>query len=383
MTRLIAGVSSDNMTLFHQIRFAAHDPAALIVTPKGRRVLILRDVELGVARGVARADELHAYEAFTPETGLSADRPIRAAQATAECLRRMGVKTVTSDRSLGLLYVDELRRAGVSVELDRDMGVRERRAKDAQEIEALRAATAATESAVRMACELIAGAQAGPGGVLHRDGAPLTSERVKARIIAHLAELGALTDSPIVAGGPISAICHEHGSGALRTGEPIIVDVFPKHLATGYHGDCTRCVVHGPVPEQVALMHATVRAAKQVGIRAVRAGATGDSVHRAVVAAIEEAGFTMGFPPGDPPRQGPPTGFCSMPHGTGHGLGLELKEPPLLDFGGPRLAVGDAVTVEPGLYAPGLGGIRLEDLVIVTADGAENLNTLPDGLRWA
>ncbi|MEM7622108.1 MAG: Xaa-Pro peptidase family protein [Planctomycetota bacterium] len=380
------GVPSDNMALFHQIRFAAHDPAALIVRSDGKREVILRDVELEVAAAVANADEVRPYEAYTPNAGLSADRPTRAVQSTVECLSRLGVTAVTGDRSLPLLLIDQLTRAGISVELDPLLGIRDRRSKDAEEIAALREATRVTEDVMRFACELIAGADAAADGSLGdptRSGETLTSERVRGLIIARLAENGALTDGPIVAGGPVSAICHHHGEGVLRTGEPIIVDIFPRHLATGYHGDCTRCVVHGDVPDEVARMHATIVSAKAAGIGEVRAGSSGDAVHAAVVREIEHGGYRMGFPEGEVPMHGPPTGFCSMPHGTGHGLGLELKEPPLLDIGGPELVAGDAITVEPGLYAPGLGGLRLEDLVIVTAGGSENLNTLHEGLDWA
>ena len=383
---LIAGVPSDNMTLFHRIRFDAHDPAALIIKPDGTRLLILRDVELDVAKRDARADEIHAYEDFEPEGGLSADRPTRAAQAAAECLRRLGADHVIADGSLGLLFVDQLDRAGIGVELDPSLGIADRRAKTEEEVRALRDAQRVTEAAVRMACELIATAKVNGDGALtdpSRAGGLLTSERVKALIISHLAENGALTAGPIVAGGPVGASCHNSGTGVLRTGEPVIIDVFPKHLLTGYCGDCTRVVIHGKVPGEVARMHDTVLKAKRAGIAATRADATGEDVHRAVVEVIEAAGYAMGFPKGHIPMEGPPTGECTMPHGTGHGIGLELKEPPLLDFGGPQLVVGDAVTVEPGLYAPGLGGIRIEDLVIVTEDGCENLNELPEGLEWA
>jgi Xaa-Pro aminopeptidase len=109
---------------------------------------------------------------------------------------------------------------------------------------------------------------------------------------------------------------------------------------------------------------------------------TGEAVHRAAIEVIQREGFSLGFPPVDA-ADTVPADFCSMPHGTGHGIGLDLKEPPLLDFGGPELVAGDAVTVEPGLYALNLGGVRLEDLVIVTEDGCRNLNKLHEGLEWS
>ena len=123
-------------------------------------------------------------------------------------------------------------------------------------------------------------------------------------------------------------------------------------------------------------MHAAAAAAKAASIAAIRAGISGESVHLAATTVLQERGYAVGFD-----STGAPQGF--MPHGTGHGIGLDLKEPPLLDLGGPPLLVGDAVTVEPALYADDTGGVRLEDMTIVTADGCENLNRLPEGLAWA
>src|SRR5688500_8889961 len=135
---LIAGAPSLNKSVFHRVRFGAHDPVAWIRLPAGRTVMIVRDVELPRARATERADDVNCYEDFTPQAGLSGDRAIRAAQATAECLVRNNVKRVTSDRTLPLIYVDELKNRGIEVNCDRDMGIRERRQKDAAEVEALR-----------------------------------------------------------------------------------------------------------------------------------------------------------------------------------------------------------------------------------------------------
>jgi len=379
---LLAGTPDKNMSVLRRVRVPVHDPAAYIEFDTGERLLIVRDVELERVRARGDADRVHMYEEFEPEGGLSGDREIRAAQAVAECLRRRGVVEVTADRTLPLLYVEILRDAGLPVTLDRDLGVADRRHKTRDEVEALREAQEIAESAVRMACELIAGADTDDEGVLidrraGHEGRVLTSEVVKSAIIAHLAERGAATEDPCVAGGPAGADCHHSGAGPLRSGEPVIVDVFPRHVATGFHGDCTRVVVHGDVSEVVAQMHAALVEAKAAGIAALAAGVTGEDVHRATIAVIERHGFHTGWPP-----EHAPDSYATMTHGTGHGIGLDLKELPLLDFKGPELVVGDCVTVEPGLYRPDTGGLRLEDMLIVTAEGAENLNTLHEGLSW-
>jgi Xaa-Pro aminopeptidase len=228
------------------------------------------------------------------------------------------------------------------------------------------------------ACQLIARAQARADGVLLDQGQPLTAERVRAVIDHALLDRGYANPPSIVAGGPLGADCHALGRGELRTGEPVIVDIFPRHRETLYYGDCTRTVVHGDVSDALRAMHAAVCAAKRAGIAAVRAGVSGEAVHRATIAVIQGADYRVGLP-GD--RD--PVSYCAMVHGTGHGVGLDCHEPPLLDFSGPELLAGDVVTVEPGLYRRDLGGVRVEDMVVVTADGCENLNRLPEGLDWS
>ena len=144
----------------------------------------------------------------------------------------------------------------------RTIEVADRRAKDEQELAAMRQSQAVTERAIELACRLVARAQARADGTLMHEGEPLTSERVRGEIDAFLARSGFDNPRSIVAGGPQGGDCHHDGTGPLRTGEPVIIDVFPRSKATGYWGDSTRCVVHGAVPPEVARMHAAVVQAK-------------------------------------------------------------------------------------------------------------------------
>ena len=136
-------------------------------------------------------------------------------------------------------------------------------------------------------------------------------------------------------------------------------------------------MVHGTISDEIGRMHAAVAVAKKAAIDATRAGVTGQAVHEATTAAMLGQGYQMGLPTADAPGT-----YCAMTHGTGHGVGLEVHEPPLLDRGGPALVVGDCLTIEPGLYSRAIGGVRLEDMVIVREDGCDNLNKLPEGLDW-
>ena len=167
------------------------------------------------------------------------------------------------------------------------------------------------------------------------------------------------------------------GRGPCGRGEPVIVDIFPTDGASHYCGDCTRTVVHGEIPEKLVEMHAAVVEAKAAGIAATRAGATGAEVHAATGAVIVARGYAMVTP--DENKEG---SGAAMTHGTGHGIGLEVHEPPLLTPDGIELLAGDVVTIEPGLYEVGFGGVRVEDMVVVTESGCENLNRLPEGLDW-
>ncbi|MFO0783620.1 MAG: M24 family metallopeptidase [Phycisphaerales bacterium] len=379
--RIMAGIPATNMALYHAVRFKVGDPAAVVDFERPgaapHRVFIVRDIEMDRARRHARADAVACPRDFEPHGGLSGDRETATAQAVAECVRIQGVRRVVADRTLPLVFAEHLRAAGVHVELDPHLGVATRRSKDEQEVAWLRDAQAATERAMRMACETIARAAPNRNGVLTHEGQPLTSEHMRFLIDVQLLREGFHNPPSIVACGPQGADCHDHGTGELRTGQPIIVDIFPRDQRTLYNGDCTRTVVHGQAHPDVVKMHRTVVEAKRAAIAATRAGVTGEDVHRATLGVIHAAGYTNGLPPGDAPDT-----WCGMTHGTGHGIGLDVHEPPLLDFKGPQLVRGDALTIEPGLYCKAHGGIRVEDMVIVTDTAPLNLNTLFEGLDW-
>ena len=380
VAKICAGVPAMNNTLLWRIRFMVGDPVALLEIPqagKVRSVLLLRDIEMQRARRSARVDQVGCPADFTPDGGLSGDRETATAQAAAECLRREGVKEVIADRSLPFIFAEFLTRAGIAVKCDTELWVADRRQKTEEEIQHLRDAQGVTEQAMRFACEMIGTAEARTGGVLYRDNEPLTSERVRTAVDHFLMDQGYTNPRSIIAGGPTGADCHDVGSGELHTGLPVIVDIFPRNRRTLYWGDCTRTVVHGDIPDDIRSMHQTVRKAKAAGEKAVAPGVTGEDVHRATIEVIQADGFSTGLP-----GEKDSDSYCAMTHGSGHGIGLDVHEPPLLDMKGPELIVGDALTIEPGLYRRDMGGVRVEDMVVVTNDGCINLNTLSEELNW-
>ena len=379
---LLAGIPLISQPLYPRIRFAVGDSAAWIETidkdENRSTTLLVRDIEMGRAREAVSVDRVGCAADFAPDAGLSADRDTALAQAVVECLRREGVQQVTTDRSLPFLFAWHLQNAGFELQYDCDLGVVQRRTKDEQELGCLQTAQAVTEAAMRMACETVARAEPDDAGLLHSDGELLTSERLRKSITRFLLEHNfSNPHDSIVATLPQSADCHDFGSGALRTKVPVIVDIFPRDNNSRYWGDCTRTVVHGVATDDVRLMHAAVVAAKQAGIAALRAGVTGDAVHAAVCQTLINLGFAAG-----PASEISDAAAPHMPHGTGHGIGLDVHEPILLDRGNGAVLENEVFTVEPGLYSTVHGGVRVEDMVVVTRDVARNLNRLHEGLDW-
>ncbi|MEM6259555.1 MAG: Xaa-Pro peptidase family protein [Planctomycetota bacterium] len=375
---LMAGIPATNRSLYHAIRFNVADPAALIVTQQGdagQRLLILRDIEMDRARQHAAADQVACPADFATDSGLSGDRETATAQAVAQAVVRAGCNRVIADRTLPLSFADELLRQNIIIEYDPDLGVTNRRAKTEEEIAHLRQAQHATERAMEMACTMVGKATADAKGQLQLQGDVLTAESIRLAIDVFLLTHGYTNPRSIVAPGSQGSDCHALGEGPIKTGHPVIIDIFPQNRQTKYNGDCTRTVVHGDIPDEIANMHKAVLDAKADAQAVTKPGATGEDVHLATTAAIQQHGYAMGFPTDDHPT--------TMPHGTGHGIGLDVHEPPLLDLKGPELIIGDALTIEPGLYNRHLGGVRVEDLVIVTQTGCENLNLLQQGLEWS
>ncbi len=283
---------------------------------------------------------------------------------------------MVGDRTLPLIYAWHVQQAGIPVDYDPDLGVLDRRTKDPQELQWLAEAQAATEQAMEMACRTVAHASADGEGWLRDDQGPLTCERLQRQISAFLLQRDYTTPhGSIVATTPRSADCHERGSGPIRTGEAVIIDIFPRSTATLYWGDCTRTVVHGSPKPELARMHAAVLEAKRAATAAAVAGATADDVHGATKSALTAAGyrFSRGEVSDDP----------VMPHGTGHGIGLEVHEPILLDDNGGTLMPNEVFTIEPGLYSRVHGGVRVEDMVVISSEGPpRSLNRLQEGLDW-
>lgn len=377
---LLGGVPNVNRSLFHRIQFNVVDSAVWIgnLNGDGKSLLFVRDIEVGRAREVTSVDRVTCSSEHVPEGGLSGDRDTALAQAVAECLINNGVSKITTDRTLPWIFGWHIMHRGIEVNYSPDLGVIERRVKSEDELEKLLKAQQMTAKAMTMACQWIAHAEAGADGTLQQDGQILTSEGVRRKITRFLIEEGFTTPTDsIVATLPHVADCHHFGTGPLKTGVPTIVDIFPRDEHTFYNGDCTRTVVHGQASDTVEAMHKAVTAAKAAGCAALKPGTTGEAVHKATVDVILDHGFEFRRGSSDMNNPAP-----AMRHGTGHGIGLDVHEPILLDEGAGSIMENEVFTVEPGLYSAAYGGVRVEDMVQVTAGGSRILAGFHEGLYW-
>jgi Xaa-Pro aminopeptidase len=273
-----------------------------------------------------------------------------------------------------LELADRLRADGVGLRVDRALFTTRRRSKTPLQLEGIRRAQVAAEAGTAAAAELLRSAEP-VDDVLHLDGEPLTSERLKQAVAAAFLANGAVAEDFIVAHGEQTCIGHHMGSGPIRVGEPITVDLWPRDVESGFHPDMTRTFVVGPVSDELADYHRLCLEVHERVIPAIRPGVTGRELHTIASQVVEDGGYPtqLSKKPGEVLLEG-------FFHGLGHGVGLDVHEDPSLDLSGGELVAGDVVAVEPGVYRQGYGGVRLEDLVLVTDDGAEVLTAYPYAL---
>lgn len=297
-------------------------------------------------------------------------------EVVVRAVRALGVSTAIVPATFPLLTADRLRAAGVAIDPDQASFDTRRRVKTAAQLEGIRRAQAAAEAGMAAARDVLRGAVTSAEGDLSVGGAPLRCEDVKAAIARTLVDRGATTDELVVSHGWQTAIAHHLGDGVIRAGEPIVIDLWPRDLVSACHADMTRTFVVGEVPAEIAQWHRLCREVLDQGIAGTRVGVTGRALHDAACDVFERAGHPTQRTKADGEML--EEGFF---HSLGHGVGLSVHEEPLVGLlGGDPLVAGDVITIEPGLYRSGLGGVRLEDVVHVTAEGAENLTRFPYGL---
>ena len=359
-------IYSNSSTTVNDVRyisgFVAPDPVLLFLLPK-KQILIVSTMEQG------RADRecYSSVEVLTPEALLLPHEKrwdiIEQIQAVAT---RAGIKTIEVGFDFPMGIYAKLVEKGCEVKTDQNPNCPMRRTKNIQELEWLRISQRAAVSGMKQALSMIASADIGSRGKLRDSHGVLTSERVREAVQIELLKRNCSGRDIIVAGGDQATDPHERGSGALFAGEAIILDIFPRDETTGYWGDLTRTVCRGEAPKALKKIYNTVLKTQKQALKKVRSKVCGDEIHQYIVSAFQEAGFVTGE------SHGKNVGFI---HGTGHGVGLDIHERPRIGRSGEILCEGDVVTVEPGLYYPGVGGVRIEDTVVVEEYGCQLLAT--------
>lgn len=290
-------------------------------------------------------------------------------EAYADCVEELlddaGIDGVAVPPGLPALLYGHLSRSR-SLEIDEDLLVEERRTKSRDEVAGVEAAVSAAEAAIGMARKLVAEAEA-RDGELRVDGEPLTAERLRREMEHVLVDRGCSAVDMIAAPGEESRKPHWRGSGPIREGEPVVVDVFPRHRESRYCGDMTRTILRGDGP-RVEEMHRAVVEALEAAEEAAAPGEACSEVHAAAAGKLEEEGF----------ETDDGEGFV---HSVGHGVGLDVHEPPRLsEESDDVLREGDIFTLEPGLYYEGVGGVRVEDTFVARGDGCRSLSGSDRGL---
>ncbi len=369
--RLIIDDSVRSANLLYATRFRAGDPF-VFVELRGRKHLLVSDLEVDRARAEADVDAVHRIsrleKRLRPPKGAPAPSLVDAVDAF---LKPRGVRTLIVPGSFGIEHADPLRKKGYAIRHQPEPFFPARLVKTPDEIACIERTQRATEEAVAAAFAILRHAKVRGGFLVDRLG-PITSERLRSFVERELLDRGCRTLHTIIAGGRQAADPHCDGSGPLRPNQAIIFDVFPRDAETGYWADMTRTVVKGKASPNVKRMYRAVEDAQAAGLAAIRGGINGQAVHQAVLDVFREAGFPTRR------RRGHMEGFF---HGTGHGVGLEIHETPRFSVRPSEIRTGMVMTVEPGLYYPAWGGVRLEDLVVVTASGHRNLTRFPKHLE--
>jgi len=363
---VIYAASETDANLFYATKFLVGDPVAYVEAGR-KKMLVLNDLEIGRGRDEAEVDEVLSLSEITRSIG----KGCTMAHVIEKVLRERGFAACTVPANFPLELADQIRARRIKVDSKVGSFYPERLIKTSGEIKAIESAQRATEDAVHAAFDLLRRSKIRGHKVYHQ-GEVVTSELLKRVINVSLMERNCIAKNTIVACGDQGCDPHNRGTGPIRPDQTIIFDVFPRSGDSHYFADQTRTVVKGKATPAVQRLYAAVLEAQEVGIEAVRHGVNGRTVHEEVKKVFDRLGYKT------EPRNGKMVGFF---HGTGHGVGLDIHEAPSVGSRDSLLETGAVVTVEPGLYYFGVGGVRIEDMVLVTKSGCRNLTKFPKAVK--
>ncbi|MBA2332203.1 MAG: aminopeptidase P family protein [Actinobacteria bacterium] len=373
---LIIGDSVKSPELRHEVPLAIGDPF-LYAEVGGRRHVAVSSLESSRIEELGLDLEVHPLEEFDYDAIIARGLPSHElwTEIWVSAARKLGVRDAVVPLALPLGHAEALRAAGIELRVDQLFFDDRRRVKNQTELEGIRRACRAVEAGMTRALELLRDADRS-NGALTIGGEPLTCERIKAELERVFGKHGAVGDEFIVSHGAQTAVGHDPGSGQIAANDVVLFDLFPRDRETGCYADFTRTVTVGEAPDEIREFHRLTREALDIALAAIRPGVDGKEIHRQVCEFFHANGqkTQLHKQPNEVLRDG-------YYHGTGHGVGLEVHEQPGIGRVGGALVAGDVIAVEPGLYRHGFGGVRLEDLVLVTEGGGEVLTRFPYDLE--
>jgi Xaa-Pro aminopeptidase len=363
--RLMVAASGHDADMLYATRFYADDPFVWWEA-RGKTHVALSPLEIDRAKPVARVNEVHGIGEFlAPQAKDNSTVGVISGIAAKYKLKSF---LVPAQFPAGLL--EKLRGKGLKITVSEQPFFPQRARKTKEEVAALTAALRVAETGLRRGIDVLKASKADRRGFLKWSGIPLTSERLRAEMDSAVLHAGGSPANTIVAGGIQGCDPHERGHGPLRGNEAIVLDIFPRHARNFYYGDLTRTVVRGGATEALRKQYATVQQGKRWVMKQMREGADGPALQKELIERFKTAGY---------PTEQRDGRWVGMFHGVGHGLGLDLHEAPRFATG--KLFDGLSITVEPGLYFPGVGGVRIEDVVIVGQTGVRNLTKFEEELE--
>lgn len=367
-TYLLYGAPASSPEMRHEIAEPTDDPVVFIEHDGAR---IVAGSIMDQAIFTKREDVVDDFWTFD-ELGLEAlieddDVPdhLIGPELVVRAVRRTGATSVSVPPGFPVLVADLLRANTVEVIPDAAQWARRRRQKTPWELEGCERAQRAAETAMLTAARMLRAAETTAQGQLRFEGEIVTAELVREAMSSELTAQGADAHEIIVHSGDAWLTGHEGGVGPLLPDATCIIDCWPRDRRTGAHVDMTRTFVPGPPGPELVQLHADCRAALEIAVDSIRPG--GDDAYTRVAEYLHSRGHaTQLHHSGNEPLR---HGFW---HSLGHGIGLQVHEPPSMGRRSDRLLAGDVIAIEPGLYRPGVGGVRLEDTVLVTDGGAEH-----------
>src|ERR1700722_8256994 len=360
---LIVADSERDANMLYAIGLFVPDPF-IYFRLDGACHVVVSDLEVNRMRKRAGHCRVISYNQCLDKLRRKVKRP-GLATVISSLLRERKLRKISVPPNFPLGLARELRNYRIKVRVKGDGVFPQREFKRADEVKKISAALMMAEVGLAEGMQALKSSKIGRDGKLIYHGARLTSEKVRGVIDTAILQVGGLTGRTIVSGGRQACDPHEAGHGPLRANEPIILDVFPRSQKTGYFGDITRTVVRGRASEAVRRLYDTVARAQEIAFAKLQPATKAVEVHEAVQTFFETEGYKT------VKKGGRMQGFF---HGTGHGVGMEIHEAPRVGVASQDvLAAGQVLTVEPGLYYPGLGAVRLEDVAALTPQGARNL----------